>query len=136
MASKQYQPTKYDVFDHTGKYVTTLNPRMAIAQGVNDDQLAALRASHLLRREIFDLAKENVTNTFALEMLANVFTALETEQQKLWNFKPDPNYHRFFDLPGCKCPKIDNAEAVGTSTKIYSNDCPIHGHWVEIVDDQ
>lgn len=134
--SEQRQPNKYDVIDRNGKYVTSLNGRMAIAQGVNDDQLEGLKASHLLRRELFQLASERTDNSFALEMLAKVFDCLEDEQQKLWNFKVDPNYHRFFDMPGCTCPKMDNAERLGTPYKIHSEDCPIHGHWAEIVDEQ
>ena len=118
---------KFDVIGLDGKVITHLNSRLAVRQKVTDDQLQALRASHVVRRTIFDLAKANETHATTLRMLARVFDNLENEQQLLWNFGADPNFHRFFDMPGCTCPRMDNEDRLGTPYHVYSGDCPIHG---------
>lgn len=128
--------SKFVVIDpETGRNISVLNPRLAQAQNVTDDQLEALRASHVIRHHLFQAARNGLSNDLLLQMVATVFDALETEQQKLWNFPTDPNHHRWFDVPGCTCPKMDNAERLGTPHRVYSNDCPIHGRWAEVVTD-
>jgi hypothetical protein len=47
--------------------------------------------------------------------------------QKLFHFKSDTNYFRFWEMPKCKCPWMDNQERWGTDYHIYRLDCPIHG---------
>jgi hypothetical protein len=112
-----------------GQPLTFLNDALAKRQGVTEEQMSALILTHQLRWMLFESAKK-ITEPLKLKMLANVFTALEFEQQKLWNFPPDANFHRFFDFPGCTCPKYDNMDALGTSYKVHTQNCPIHG-WAE-----
>ena len=120
---------KFEVPGIDGKPLTHLNERLAVQQKVSDEALSAIVLSHQLRWMLFETAKK-ITDPTKLKLLANVFTALEFEQQKLWNFPQDKNFHRFFDFPGCKCPRLDNIDALGTPYKIHSQDCPIHG-WEE-----
>lgn len=115
------------VEDLGGKFITRLNHRLAIRQGVSDDQLVALKASHMLRHYLFEIARQHKKEPVALRLLARMFDHLENEQQVAWNFGADPNYHHFFDLPGCECPVMDNQDRLGTPYKVYSGDCPIHG---------
>jgi hypothetical protein len=117
---------KYTVLGMDGQRLTRLNENLAIKQKVTDEQLSALILSHQLRWLLFETAK-GITEPLKLQMLANVFTALEFEQQKLWNFPQDQNFHRFFEFPGCKCPRLDNLEALGTPYRITAQNCPIHG---------
>ena len=118
---------KYAVIGLDGKLITRLNERLAIRQNVSDDALQALCASHVVGRTVFDLAKANIDNPITLQMLARVFDNLENEQQALWNFPVDPSHHRFFDMPGCTCPRMYNEKCLGTPYKIYNPTCPIHG---------
>jgi hypothetical protein len=62
-----------------------------------------------------------------LKTLAKEVTKLEYRLQKLWHFKKNQNFHRFWDLPHCSCPKMDNEERWGTKHHIYDNNCIIHG---------
>ena len=116
---------KYTITGPNGEAVCQLSEQLAIRQKISDEQLEALKLSHQLKYQIFGAAK-TTKEPLKLKMLAAVFDALETEQQKLWNFTPDVNHHRFFDFPGCKCPKMDNADALGTPYKVYAGDCLIH----------
>lgn len=118
---------KYAVFGPNDELLTRLNERLAQRQGVSDEALAALVVSHQLRWLIFEAAEAVKDEPKTLRMLAGVFSALETEQQRLWNFPLDPRFHHFFELPGCTCPKIDNMERLGTDYMIRSLNCPIHG---------
>jgi len=117
---------KFIVNGIDGKPLTSLNRMLAERQKVTDEQLEALKLSHQLRWMLFETAK-TIKEPLKLKMLAAVYEALEFEQQALWNFPRDPNFHRFFDFPGCKCPRMDNIDALGTPYRITVENCPIHG---------
>ena len=53
----------------------------------------------------------------------------EYRLQSLWRFPRDPSYHRFWDLPWCKCPKMDNDDDYPFLQHKVQH-CPIHG-WNE-----
>ena len=59
------------------------------------------------------------------------YTANEFYLQSLWGFPLDANYHMFWNLPGCTCPKIDNYDSWGTVYHIVASDCPLHGGMYE-----
>lgn len=119
----------YTVTGPDGEILTYLNSRLGERQKITEAQLEALKLSHQLRWMLFEAARHETVKDapLKLQLLANVFDALETEQQKLWNFPVDPNHHRWFDFPGCTCPKLDNADRLGTDYKIHNVECPIHG---------
>lgn len=104
-----------------------LNSALLRQQQVSDEQHAALIMSHQLKEVLFDAARKSLNEPLKLKMLAAVFDSLEFEQQELWNFPRDANFHFFWSFPGCTCPKMDNRERLGTGTAIRMNDCPIHG---------
>jgi|ERR1035437_181101 hypothetical protein len=118
--------SKYEVPGIDGTPLTTLNRNLAERQKVTDEQLEALKLSHQLRWMLFETAKKT-KEPLKLKMLAALYNVLETEQQKLWNFPLDPNFHRFFDFPGCLCPRMDNIDALGTAYRVHVENCPIHG---------
>lgn len=62
-----------------------------------------------------------------LMRLAEEVTQNEFEIQKAFNFEPNINFHRFWELPKCKCPHMDNQDMWGTGRFIYTEHCPIHG---------
>jgi hypothetical protein len=51
----------------------------------------------------------------------------EYRLQELWGFPKDPNYHRFWEMAGCTCPKMDNEDAYPTGYYTRSGNCPLHG---------
>lgn len=72
-----------------------------------------------------------IGNNKALKMLANMFESLEFEQQTLWKFDRNKNFHYWFDIPGCSCPKMDNRDRIGTEHRIMIDTCPIHGGFIQ-----
>jgi hypothetical protein len=118
---------KFEVLGPDGTPITRLNSRLAEQQLVNDEELAALVYSHQLRHILFESAKMLKNDPLKLKIVARVFEALEFEQQKLWHFKENADYHRWFDLPGCLCPKMDNMDSLGTPYRVHAQNCPVHG---------
>ena len=118
---------KYDIPGPNGESLGRLNAGLAVRQGVSDEALAALVTSHQLKHMLFEAAEKSLDQPLKLKLLAALFQALEFEQQALWNFPRDANFHFFWAFPGCTCPKIDNRERWGTGMAIRSDACPIHG---------
>lgn len=119
--------SKFEVPGPDGNMMFSLNERLAERQKVTDEQLEALVMSHQLRFMLHEAALAGMRRPLILKMVARVCDALEQEQQKLWNFPVDANYRRFWEMPGCACPKLDNAERIGTPNKIINRGCQIHG---------
>ena len=124
-------PIHHVVDPNTGQVISMLNSFLIEQQKISFEEVEALKTSYILRNIIFNMAN-NETNIRTLKMLANVFDALESEQQKLWHFEVDVNFHRFFDFPGCSCPVLDNIDYLGTPYKVYNNECVIHGGMLSI----
>ena len=128
-------PSPYAVYTDSGEYLYRLNENLARKQNITESELDALIVSHKLRHYIFQLSERHVSNASTQRMLAKVFEELEYEQQALWGFAKDNKYHCFYDFPGCSCPKMDNSERLGHSSKVHNALCPIHGFKVEENDD-
>ena len=66
-------------------------------------------------------------NQEELKSIAEAITANEFHIQELFGFDRNINFHRFWEMPKCSCPVMDNQDAWGTSYSIYNEDCLIHG---------
>lgn len=78
-----------------------------------------------LYKEMYTAALQN--DSRKLKKFAKEATEIEYAMQTHWHFKKDKRFHRFWEMPGCRCPKMDNADAWPTGYYIKSADCPIHG---------
>jgi len=87
-------------------------------------------------KDLFDWAdlifeeKENNIKKFesGAKFIGIELDKCEKELQKLWKFEPNEAYYRYWiELPGCKCPKIDNKENYGIN-RIINCSCPYHKH--------
>jgi len=58
--------------------------------------------------------------------LLDAWTANEFALQELWGFPRDAQYHTFWRMEGCTCPKLDNDDDC-PHTKHINLACPIHG---------
>ena len=110
-----------------------LNPALIAKQQLSDGEVRALQVSHVLKDALFDVARQYGDNQpETMQMLSNMWEALEFEQQRLWKFQKDRNFHYWFNLPGCKCPVMDNRDRYGTKYRVVSHDCPAHGGVVAV----
>lgn len=62
-----------------------------------------------------------------LKALAKEIELNEYEIQRNFNFQPSYDYFRFWEMPHCSCPKLDNSDNIGTSLHYYSQTCILHG---------
>jgi len=109
-----------------GTFVCTLNGALAKKQGLHAIEIELLKISHLTRDLLFR-TMEQTDNPVILRKLADKFDELEFEQQKLWHFDEDKNFHRWFEVPKCTCPKLDNEDLIGCEQKVIDLKCIIHG---------
>jgi hypothetical protein len=104
----------------------SINKSLVEIQRIDDYSYENIRVLQGLRRYIFDII-DDLEDVQRIRELNNFLTQLEFRLQGLWGFKKDENYHRWWDVPKCSCPKWDNQDLIGTSNRIYSNDCILHG---------
>ena len=71
----------------------------------------------------------NTSDTNELSEIDKSIEVLELEMQKQWKFEPSKNKCSYwYQIPGCTCPKLDNAERWGTPNRIYTVNCPVHSY--------
>jgi len=111
---------------YKGKPQYKLNPGFIKQQEIKDiETIKELLLTHEDRCRIFE-AMENTDDPDDLKMYAQQFETLEFEQQKLWGFEPNNTYHRWWEVPKCTCPQLDNADNYPSKYRIINGNCPIH----------
>ena len=106
--------------------ISIVNARLFSNQNINLEGVKKIENLHKVRNCYLTLM-ENTDDITNLKKLSKIIEQIDFQLQKLWKFKVDSKYHRFWNLPKCQCPKLDNMDALGTGRKIYSKNCPIHG---------
>jgi hypothetical protein len=117
---------------HADGTISHLNSRLIIQQKLDQATVDLLKATHLEKDKLFEQMKAT-DNPITLRMLALDVTNVEFAQQELWGFPQNANFHYWFNVPKCKCPKMDNRDAYGTSYQVVSEECPIHGWNLELL---
>lgn len=105
-----------------------LNERLAFRQNITDEQLAKLKELHIVKDFVFGLM-EKTDDPVQLKAGADLVEQLEFALQRNWNFDEDAGMHEWYNVPGCLCPKLDNMDSryPGSTHRIHTQDCPIHG---------
>lgn len=109
---------------YKGEKVTYLNPMLVKRQNLNHEAVERIKALHVQRLSIED---DFQNHKISAQEYREGWTQLQFELQTAWGFPHNQNFHRFWDMPGCKCPKIDNNDAWPTGHYIVSQSCPVHG---------
>lgn len=105
---------------------TTISRGMAWRRDIDVETLEQIKESHVLRYELFE-KMENTQDPVKLREFAEQFENLEFLQQELWGLDIDRNFHCWYDVPNCDCPKLDNDELKGCDQRIINANCIIHG---------
>lgn len=111
---------------HKGKAKYLLNENLLEKQKVTEDNIEKIRLLHIQKLELFDKMNEE-SDSIKLRDFAKEFEGIEFKLQALWNFPINKNYHEWYTVPKCSCPKMDNKEYRGTEFRIYNQECLIHG---------
>lgn len=122
------------ICDSSGKKVMKLNPMLIDRQNLSAVEVQEIKDLHLVRLQLLkEMSEFDVEDdleqivTWALFHEENQFAL-----QKAWRFPQDRNFHDWFEVPHCSCPKLDNLDRKGTKYQVMDPCCPIHNHprWV------
>lgn len=114
------------IVEYPGRQAIMINPDLVKKQRVSKKGLETLKELHYKVQGILE-AMESSDDPAELKRLSNEWTELQFSLQKTWGFPQNKDFHPWYTLPKCRCPKADNAERCGTPYGVYSGNCPIHG---------
>lgn len=116
--------------DHDGNK-HRLNTHLIHQLGLDQDEVDTLKETHITKSEIMsemaDEAKRESVDAAKLRRCAKRIQDIEFEQQALWRFSLNPNYHYWWIIPGCTCPNDENRSHYGKEMVVTTRTCPIHG---------
>jgi len=121
-----YSSENMAVYFDNGEFITYLNSRLAEKQNLSAEDIEMLKDTHVMRALIFQ-AMERTDDATELRSFAKMFENLEYLQQELWKFEKNKNFHRWFEVPKCSCPKLDNLDRIGHDYNLIDLSCIIHG---------
>lgn len=105
-----------------------INMEFAKRQNLSDSEIEELNNLYRELSEIFTEA-EKAEEEKELIILSMKLEDLEYRLQKTWKLEQDQNKHSYwYRIPQCNCPKLDNMDLWGTSTRIFTTDCKVHKH--------
>lgn len=118
---------KKDLFVYyKGVPVTKLNENLVKSKKLNASQIQALKDLHVERLGIEE--QMSVTEDRAdLKQLFKYWTEVQRRLQTAWGFEANDSFHRFWEVPKCTCPCLDNLERLGTPYQIINESCLVHG---------
>ena len=90
------------------------------------DNLDGIKDLHRTKLIIYQ-SIDNTDDKDELRSFSKQLTAIEFKLQELWGFPQDIKFHKFWDTPKCRCPRIDNEDSYPFGYYGVSGDCPLHG---------
>ena len=110
---------------------TIVNPWLVRERNISLENVVEIKNLHRIRVETFK-KMEKTKSRPKLRALANEVEEIEYELQDSWGFPRDKSFHRWFEVPRCTCPKMDNADNIGVPDyNIIMGDCPIHSNLIK-----
>lgn len=103
-----------------------LNKKLIKKQKLTYKEIKKIHQLHSLKKIVFEWIS-TTTCKEDLKNLVKIVTELEFSLQRSWKFTEDIKCHKFWEVPKCKCPQIDNNERWPHGYYVINNNCPIHG---------
>lgn len=107
-----------------------LNNRLLIQQRVDVHGQNALNLLHAMMYRVFSNIQTLDADAIRekSQEINSVIEDIEFKMQEFWNFNKTASMHTWwFKNPICKCPKMDNTDALGTNVRYHNASCPLHG---------
>lgn len=115
----------YNPFFTSGGTRHSLNVNLLVKNKIDIHGFRALCRVHKKKDKILKQMEET-DDVARLRELASKVMVYEYQLQDLWKFKMDAKYHKWWLLPKCTCPKLDNEDIYPSSITYMSGECPIH----------
>lgn len=103
-----------------------LNSLLISKQELNDTDVNKINKLHYIKNCFFDIIEKEYDPN-RLKLISKLVTQIEFQLQKLWKFEQDQTFHKFWELPKCSCPKLDNEDLSGTGHRYIDTNCIFHG---------
>ena len=107
-----------------------LNSRLIEIQELSDEDVTRICALHDQLDVLFEQMADMDPKKSQRQLLICVekIEQLEFDLQAAWKFEQNKNYHTWwYQAPHCICPRMDNADVVGTELRYFISSCPLHG---------
>jgi hypothetical protein len=106
-----------------------INLELAQRQNLSEDEVFKIEQLHYSRRLLHDAIAQAISagNKTVARAIAKALPEIELELQKLWKFKQDIGYYKFWLVPGCSCCKLDSDDNFPYGPYYINNGCNIHG---------
>ena len=104
-----------------------LNERLIIQKGLSEAEVEQILRLHEYKLTIRGKMKALPPNNPKIRAYAKELEQLEFLLQEAWKFPRDANFHRFWEMPHCTCPKMDNEDAYPSGYYVKNLSCPVHG---------
>jgi hypothetical protein len=120
-------------------YRVGLNPNLIVAQGLDRADVGTIFGLHGQKLFLFNEARALLqdlayngeikkSDIKEIKRINDILEDLEFMAQEAWGFDRNADFHNWWmDLPGCRCPIMDNYERSGIPGYVYVEDCPWHG---------
>ena len=104
-----------------------INLALVRKQGVTDDAAYKIMSLQQTRDMLHEAMKQCSWNKKVLQQYPPLLETIETELQALWGFEQNINYYKFWDVPACACPSMDNNDKYPYGNYVINLSCPVHG---------
>ena len=111
--------------EYKGKQIV-LNAALIRKQNLSVDDVEKIKQLHLERMKI-EYRIEKSSDKLILKELSKKWTENQFLLQDAWGFKRDQNYHKFWEVPKCSCPKLDNLDLYPSAYYWRDVNCVLHG---------
>jgi hypothetical protein len=115
----------YDILTPEGEYIATLNKHLVEKQQLDAASVERLKELHVQKYRLFK-KMEQTDDVNTLRSLHKQLVENNSQLQVVWRFAVDSNWYKFWEEPGCLCPKLDNNDAYSSGYYLVNGSCPIH----------
>jgi hypothetical protein len=93
---------------------------------VSDEDNRIIHRLHELKHHVYQFM--SITdNSLELKEYAVLVESIELKLQRHWGFNVCRDYHDWYLVPKCICPKSENIDRKGTPYRVIYKNCKVHG---------
>ena len=108
-----------------------INRELALERNLDNETIKRIEERQAFRKMLGELY---TSGKLGARIYREEWTTNEYRLQDLWGFQRNSAYHRFWEMEGCSCPKMDNED--GYPFRFVKNSgCPIHGNDMDLTSD-
>lgn len=120
------EDSKYAVFDKNNNLICYINKYLAEEHAISDTQLDEIKKLHRHSHTILS-EMEKTDDYDELNYLFWLWEKTQYSLQVAWGFPEDRGYHKFWTVPKCSCPRLDNEERYPLGNYVVNTNCKVHG---------